>query len=162
VKSRRNRLPGQIKREESQGLRREIAFYGKRVSMHVHRAKLWSERFKKTSKDGVTMPFEEFEREAMLSLFMHPFVRLDSNFFREVADGIDVFKRQSEPVDPDRFALSDAYFWIGNPGMTTEEIAKRINFKGSIATLRKILNDLKVPHKKSPGGRPKTRTLKAV
>jgi hypothetical protein len=156
----RKTLPGQIRNEPSQGIRQELAWFGKRVSHNVHRVKFWHERWIRTQDTKGRMPLADFEREALLSIFMRPLVKLNANFFADMARAICIYRNQTTPPDKVLHGLNDLALWLVRPPLTSKEIADHIGYRGDMNVLRRTLTALRVPWKKLRGGRPKIRTNK--
>ncbi len=154
----RKTLKRRIAAEPSQWNKQALAQAGREVSMNWWRVKLWHERWQKTKLPNGTMPLAEFEREALLSLFMRPLVELDDKFFSDMADEIRSYKAHPMPdqgTDPTCYKLSDPWRWAARPPLTVQAIKQRIGFAGTTRRLLKLLTEMDVPFTKSKGGRPR-------
>jgi hypothetical protein len=160
-KKSRNRLEKRIREAKSQTVRQELARYGQRVSMNVHRIEVWRARWLSTRTPDGKMTLTPGEREWLLSLFMQPMINLDDKFFSDMAESIRLYKKHLKPDggiednDPVRRKLSDFIWWICNPAPPKEEIAQHVGYTGDMRTFRAMLNELGVRWTKSKGGRPR-------
>jgi hypothetical protein len=135
------------------GLREEIIKYGRHVP-GIGRIERWQRAIKER---GVNCPMVKVEQDAMLSLFMGAYLRLDDAFFDETANAIRAFKEKLA-FDKLDLALTNPALWICHPPATPKEIAIQFGLDPKnnevMTNLRKKLERQKVPHKKVPRGRP--------
>jgi hypothetical protein len=162
MKTARNTIAKKIDCEESNSKRMEIAKYGETVP-GVFRVEYWQNRWKicftkwqeAGSKGSPGLDLSEPEREALLGLFMWPFVKLDDKFFNQAAEAIRRYKSQTMPVDPLRQKLNNSKIWFAVPPLTRKDLAALVGYTGDMSYFSRLLKRMNIPHRPDRRGRPR-------